>query len=34
VLQHGGEIEVGERPGGGASFTIALPLSAAPPPAG
>jgi len=26
VLQHGGEIEVGERPGGGASFTIALPL--------
>jgi nitrogen fixation/metabolism regulation signal transduction histidine kinase len=34
VLQHGGEIELGERPGGGASFTIALPLSAAPPPAG
>ncbi|HET9554851.1 MAG TPA: HAMP domain-containing sensor histidine kinase, partial [Anaeromyxobacteraceae bacterium] len=28
VLQHGGHIEVGERPGGGASFTIALPLSA------
>ena len=26
VLQHGGEIEAGERPGGGASFTIALPL--------
>jgi nitrogen fixation/metabolism regulation signal transduction histidine kinase len=26
VLQHGGEIEVGERPGGGASFTITLPL--------
>ncbi len=26
VLQHGGEIEVGERPGGGASFTLALPL--------
>jgi two-component system, NtrC family, nitrogen regulation sensor histidine kinase NtrY len=26
VLQHGGEIEPGERPGGGASFTIALPL--------
>ncbi len=25
VLQHGGEIEVGERPGGGAVFTIALP---------
>jgi len=34
VLQHGGEIEVGERPGGGASFTIALPLLATPPPAG
>jgi nitrogen fixation/metabolism regulation signal transduction histidine kinase len=34
VLQHGGEIEVGERPGGGASFTIALPLSATPRPAG
>jgi two-component system, NtrC family, nitrogen regulation sensor histidine kinase NtrY len=28
VLQHGGEIEAGERPGGGASFTIALPLRA------
>ncbi len=26
VLQHGGEIQAGERPGGGASFTIALPL--------
>jgi nitrogen fixation/metabolism regulation signal transduction histidine kinase len=26
VLQHGGEIQVGDRPGGGASFTIALPL--------
>jgi nitrogen fixation/metabolism regulation signal transduction histidine kinase len=26
VLQHGGDIEVGDRPGGGASFTIALPL--------
>jgi nitrogen fixation/metabolism regulation signal transduction histidine kinase len=26
VLQHGGEIHVGDRPGGGASFTIALPL--------
>jgi PAS domain S-box-containing protein len=26
VLQHGGEIEVGDRPGGGASFTITLPL--------
>jgi signal transduction histidine kinase len=25
VLQHGGEIQAGERPGGGASFTIALP---------
>jgi signal transduction histidine kinase len=32
VLQHGGEIQVGDRPGGGASFTIALPLAA--PPAG
>ncbi|HYG68392.1 MAG TPA: ATP-binding protein [Anaeromyxobacteraceae bacterium] len=29
VLQHGGEIQVGNRPGGGASFTIALPLHAA-----
>ena len=27
VLQHGGEIQAGERPGGGASFTIALPVS-------
>jgi len=26
VLQHGGELQVGERPGGGASFTLALPL--------
>jgi two-component system, NtrC family, nitrogen regulation sensor histidine kinase NtrY len=25
VLQHGGEIQLGERPGGGASFTISLP---------
>ncbi len=35
VLQHGGEIAAGERGGGGASFTIALPLAdaAAPPPA-
>ncbi|MBK9516943.1 MAG: HAMP domain-containing protein [Anaeromyxobacter sp.] len=33
VLQHGGEIEVGERPGGGAAFTLALPL-AEPPEAG
>jgi two-component system, NtrC family, nitrogen regulation sensor histidine kinase NtrY len=29
VLQHGGEIAAGSRPGGGASFAIALPLSAA-----
>jgi nitrogen fixation/metabolism regulation signal transduction histidine kinase len=29
VLQHGGEIQAGERPGGGASFTVALPLAAA-----
>ncbi len=29
VLQHGGGIEVGERPGGGGSFTIALPLRSA-----
>ncbi|HET7825407.1 MAG TPA: HAMP domain-containing sensor histidine kinase, partial [Anaeromyxobacter sp.] len=29
VLQHGGEIQVGDRPGGGASFTLVLPLSAA-----
>ncbi|ACL64544.1 histidine kinase [Anaeromyxobacter dehalogenans 2CP-1] len=28
VLQHGGEIQAGERPGGGASFTVALPLAA------
>jgi nitrogen fixation/metabolism regulation signal transduction histidine kinase len=28
VLQHGGEIQAGERPGGGASFTLALPLAA------
>jgi nitrogen fixation/metabolism regulation signal transduction histidine kinase len=27
VLQHGGEIQVGERPGGGASFTLAFPLA-------
>ncbi len=26
VLQHGGEIQAGERPGGGASFSIVLPL--------
>ena len=26
VLQHGGEIEVGARPGGGALFTLAFPL--------
>jgi two-component system nitrogen regulation sensor histidine kinase NtrY len=26
VLQHGGDIEVGARPGGGASFCISLPL--------
>jgi len=31
VLQHGGEIQVGDRPGGGASFTIALPLAEPPP---
>ncbi len=29
VLQHGGEIQVGDRPGGGASFTLALPLRGA-----
>ena len=28
VLQHGGEIQAGERPGGGATFTVALPLDA------
>ncbi|MFO0584052.1 MAG: HAMP domain-containing sensor histidine kinase [Anaeromyxobacter sp.] len=33
VLQHGGEIQCGERPGGGASFTVALPLVADSPPA-
>jgi two-component system nitrogen regulation sensor histidine kinase NtrY len=27
VLQHGGEIQVGERPGGGATFTLAFPLA-------
>jgi signal transduction histidine kinase len=26
VLQHGGEIQVGDRPGGGASFTLAFPM--------
>jgi nitrogen fixation/metabolism regulation signal transduction histidine kinase len=26
VLQHGGEIEIGDRPGGGALFTLAFPL--------
>jgi nitrogen fixation/metabolism regulation signal transduction histidine kinase len=26
LLQHGGDVQVGERPGGGASFTLALPL--------
>jgi signal transduction histidine kinase len=30
VLQHGGEIQVGDRPSGGASFTIALPLAVPP----
>ncbi len=30
VLQHGGEIEVGERPGGGAQFTLTFPLASAP----
>jgi len=30
VLQHGGEIQAGQRPGGGASFTVALPLVPAP----
>jgi two-component system nitrogen regulation sensor histidine kinase NtrY len=28
VLQHGGEIQAGDRPGGGAVFTVALPLRA------
>ena len=28
VLQHGGEIAVGDRPGGGACFTLAFPLKA------
>lgn len=28
VLQHGGELQVGERPGGGASFSLVLPLRA------
>jgi two-component system nitrogen regulation sensor histidine kinase NtrY len=28
VLQHGGEIQVGDRPGGGAAFTVFLPLAA------
>jgi len=27
VLQHGGEIQAGERPGGGASFSIAVPIA-------
>jgi two-component system, NtrC family, nitrogen regulation sensor histidine kinase NtrY len=27
VLQHGGEVELGDRPGGGACFTISLPLA-------
>jgi nitrogen fixation/metabolism regulation signal transduction histidine kinase len=30
VLQHGGEILVGERPGGGACFTLAFPLDGPP----
>jgi two-component system nitrogen regulation sensor histidine kinase NtrY len=30
VLQHGGEIEAGARSGGGAAFTISLPLAHAP----
>jgi nitrogen fixation/metabolism regulation signal transduction histidine kinase len=33
VLQHGGEIQVGERPGGGASFLVVLPLEGASAPA-
>ncbi len=32
VLQHGGEIQVGERPGGGARFTLAFPLRGEAPP--
>ena len=31
VLQHGGDVEVRERPGGGARFVVALPLA---PPSG
>jgi signal transduction histidine kinase len=27
VLQHGGDVEVGDRPGGGALFTVSLPLA-------
>ncbi len=34
VLQHGGDIQAGERPGGGASFTVALPLAEDGAPAG
>ncbi len=30
VLQHGGEVELGARPGGGACFTISLPLAGGP----
>ncbi len=30
VLQHGGEIQVGDRPGGGASFALAFPLASGP----
>jgi signal transduction histidine kinase len=26
LLQHGGDVQVGERPGGGASFSLVLPL--------
>ena len=33
VLQHGGEVQLGERPGGGAHFTISLPLERAGQPA-
>jgi signal transduction histidine kinase len=28
VLQHGGDVQVGERPGGGATFALVLPLRA------